>query len=76
MGMANTLYASSTQVSNHAFVESGTTEAAGNTFLLGKAGSDYLTGVITTDATNITITWTSGGGTPSGNAYLIWEAYK
>lgn len=46
----------------------------------GTSDADYNRGVITLDATNITITWTktgtiSGGGGSASTAYLLWEAY-
>jgi hypothetical protein len=37
------------------------------------SGGDYQTGVVTVDATNISIAWTKRGA-PTGTAYLLWEA--
>lgn len=53
---------------------SGTNEAYGPYFRLAISSSSYLEGTITTDATNITITWTKTS-TPTGTADLVWEAY-
>ena len=74
--VSDTVYTSS-QASNYVFCEtgSGTVEAGGArfSFTSSSVGADDSTGVVTTDATNIIITWTKTGN-PTGTAYLIWEA--
>lgn len=64
------------QRSWYAFTESGTgtTENYGPNFRLQTASGAYLEGTITTDSTNITITWAKTS-TPTGTADLVWEAF-
>lgn len=71
-----TAYNGTTQSSNYMITEtgSGTSEFAGALFLFGEQNSsNNAQGVVTFDATNIIITWTKTGS-PTGTAYLIWEA--
>ena len=79
---ANTVYSNSTQSSNSLFTQATNSSSSGyaglhtQTFLVRTAtgGNDYYqTGVMTVDATNIAIAWTKSGS-PTGTAYLIWEA--
>lgn len=73
------LYSSSTQSSvfnSHRSSSSASSNESkhGSTFTIySDADSKYQSGVITVDATNITITWTKTS-TPTGTANLIWEA--
>jgi hypothetical protein len=73
-----TLYSNSTQSSTHDMFITGdgaTTSSGlvGTTFRVYTSLSDYQTGTITVDATNIIITW-SKSSSPTGTAYLLWEA--
>lgn len=56
-----------------------TAGASGSGFVLyggasGVTNGYFQTGVVTVDATNITITWTKSGASPTGNATLVWDA--
>jgi len=81
LGRAETVYNGTTQSSNSTYVE-GTTNSANGAYALtsssfiiyGAGGTNYQTGVVTFDATNITITWTKTN-TPTGTAVINWEAY-
>ncbi len=55
----------------------GTTDLTQTFKLCGNVGDlgDYSVGVITVDATNLTITWTLTGS-PTETANLVWEAIK
>ena len=64
-----------TQYSLYSFsAADGADTGAGATFRISASDSTYQEGVVTVDATNITITWTKTS-TPTGIADLIWEAY-
>lgn len=74
------VYSNSVQSSVHTSItsSSGSTtnySRSGNTFKVYTSANAtyYQTGVITTDSTNITITWTKSG-TAAGTAYIVWEA--
>jgi len=72
-----TVYNGTTQSSLSENRSSTTTAVVSTDFRLGIAStagvSDYSTGVVTVDATNISIAWTkTGGGTGTYN--LLWEA--
>lgn len=69
---AITTYNGTTQSSVSLVVNSTLTTS----FNLNSSGTDatYQTGVVTFDATNITITWTKTGG-PNGVFNLLWEAF-
>jgi len=69
------VYNGTTQSSMSVQAQSTTTSAVTTTFILssGTLVSDYQTGVITVDATNINIAWTKTGA-PSGTWTLLWEA--
>lgn len=70
--LAYTIYNGTTQASSQGAV-TGAEEYASANFRLGADNStDYATGVVTCDATNIIITWTKTGNM-SGTAYLTWE---
>lgn len=75
IGMTFTAYSNGTQASCYlnGTTGTGTTEFAGATFRLQPLDTGYAEGVITVDATNITISWTKTGS-PTGTAYLVWEA--
>lgn len=77
---SGTTYIGSTQSSNYNYgnTGSGTVEGSGNTFRMSNDnGTDALVGSVTVDATNVNITWaTVGGGTFTGTAFLLWEAYS
>jgi hypothetical protein len=50
--------------------------SSGNLQITGTSSStDYQTGVVTMDATNIIITWTKQGS-PTGTVPILWEAFK
>ena len=70
-------YDGTTQSSGYMYTQtsSGTEEGASNAFRLTGRSSHYNDGTITIDATNITISW-SKTGSPTGTAYIIWEAYE
>lgn len=75
ISMANTVYTNA-QASNYLYGDTGTStnEGAGATFSLGAINAgDYAGGVVTVDATNISIAWTKNGSA-TGTAYLVWEA--
>lgn len=42
-------------------------------YIVANGGTWTYSGLVTVDATNITITWTKGGS-PSGSAIILWEA--
>lgn len=65
-------YIASTEKSN-SMGGSGTTWNALQVFAVFDTASAYNTGVITVDATNITLTWTKTGS-PTGTATINWEA--
>ena len=71
---ASAYYSNSAQSSNSFYIDSssGTTELATATFDFNDSTAP-LTGTITVDATNITITW--AGNTFTSTAYLIWTAF-
>ena len=78
LNVAYAVYTASTQSSVFGFSsnDGSATEIAGNSFRFmsnSNWATIYTTGVITVDATNITITWTETGSN-SGTAYLTWEA--
>lgn len=58
---------------NYLDTGTGTVEESGQSFRFETTTGAYLDGIVTVDATNITITWTKTGS-PTGTAYLIWEA--
>ncbi len=77
---ASAVYNGSAQASVNMITStgSGTVEDAGQNFRFYNSAtiaSDYITGAITVDGTNITIAWTLTGS-PTGTANLIWEAYQ
>lgn len=62
------------QYLNSYFLGNGGTGSGGSfVFYNGGNTANSLSGVITVDATNITITWTKGSAS-TGTIYLIWEA--
>lgn len=72
---AETVYNGTTQSSQN-FRETGTNNwAVGNSFAVNitTGGSANCSGVVTFDATNIDIAWTKSGS-PTGTAYILWEA--
>lgn len=77
---AFTAYSNSTQSSNYTFHQSASSSSSnesehGSSFtIVTTKATNYQTGVVTVDATNIIITWTKTS-TPTGTAYLVWEAY-
>lgn len=72
---ANTVYTTA-QSSNYVFYRVTSGSVAGATFTIPvTSGGNDQTGVVTVDATNIIITWTKTGS-PTGTAYLVWEAYQ
>lgn len=72
---ANTVYNGSTQSSLSNYLTSGPAYASSTTFRLNATANstDNSVGVVTVDATNITITWTKTGS-PVGIYTLLWEA--
>lgn len=70
-----TVYNGTTQSSQYQKSDTdGSTGDFGALFrIYGSDGSDYQSGVITFDATNIIITWTKTGS-PTGTANIMWEA--
>lgn len=63
---------------NNNNIHNGTTPGGGsanggNSFLVGQAASVNQVGTVSADATNISISWTKTGS-PTGTAYIIWEA--
>lgn len=71
------VYNGTTQSSLSAAWDTGssTFEETTTTFkIIGGNTSDYVTGVITVDATNIMIAWTKNNS-PTGTASLLWEAF-
>lgn len=78
MAMSSTAFSSSTQSSTYSVITTGdgatgSTANSGNTFRIGGNTSAYEEGSISVDATNITITW-SKTGSPTGSAFIIWDA--
>lgn len=75
MARAYTIYNGTTQASNYTSIDAGgiDVEYVGDSFKLLEDNNYSQTGVITTDATNIIITWTKAGS-PTGTIYLLWEA--
>jgi hypothetical protein len=72
---AETVYNGTTQSSQH-WKETGTNLwAMGNNFSINftTGGSADYTGVVTFDATNISIAWTKAGS-PAGTMSILWEA--
>lgn len=71
------VYSASTQTSLYLYGDTGTgtNEGHGATFRISEQLGGYKEGVITVDATNISIAWTKTS-TPSGTANIMWEAYK
>ena len=74
MQMANTIYNGTTQSSTYITLD-GTAGEVGNTFTIKTqiSGNHSQTGVVTFDATNISIAWTKSS-TIGGTAYLNWKA--
>lgn len=72
--MAFTVYNGTTQSSTSIYATGSTQSTSASTFTLNvnNSGSTY-SGVVTFDATNIIITWTSSGS-PGGTYQLLWEA--
>lgn len=76
---AYTVYSNSTQSSNYihhtsASSATGNNSESGSTFtVVTEKASKYQTGVVTVTSTNIVITWTKTS-TPTGTAYIVWEA--
>lgn len=70
-------YFNSTQSSNYFILDDASinSSVSGNSFRVGTATGSYIQGAITVDSTNITITWTITGS-PTGDAYIIWEAFQ
>jgi len=73
--LAITSYNGTTQSSVSVYRQSTNNQTQATTFTLNGAGSDSATqsGVVTYDATNITITWTKTGS-PTGTYNILWEA--
>lgn len=78
VSIAETIYNGTTQSSNSVWhlsgnAANGNTGLFVNTFTLYAGGpTNTQTGVVTVDATNITITWTKANS-PTGTAKLLWE---
>lgn len=71
---AKTTYNGTTQSSLSMYETTGPAFTVGTTFTLNAANaSDTQSGVVTVDATNISIAWTKTGS-PSGTYTLLWEA--
>lgn len=79
VSMATATYSASTQNSIYMYGALGTATGSGtgnNAFdLFADAGSNFITGVITTDATNIYLNWTKTSS-PTGTADIIWKAFS
>lgn len=74
---SNSVYNGTTQVSlSQRRDDDGTDGLVSTSFVIygDDSDSNKQTGVITTDSTNIIITWTKAGS-PTGTANLIWEAF-
>ena len=69
-GMSVTTYVASTQASQY-FMPAA--NVIGTDFRGGIDNSNYASGAITVDATNIKIAWTKAGS-PTGTLYMLWEA--
>lgn len=73
-GVAESTYNGTTQSSQSGYRASGTFNYDSNFRLnLDTNANEWTEGVITTDATNIIITWTKTGS-PTGTYQLLWEA--
>lgn len=78
VSIAETIYNGTTQSSNSIWhlsgnAANGNTGVFANTFTVYSGASNATqTGVITADATNITITWTKANS-PTGTAKILWE---
>lgn len=74
---AETVYANGSQSSVYDLIVTGdgnsSTGSIGTLFRIYVSGSDTQTGVVTVDATNISIAWTKSSS-PAGTAYLLWDA--
>lgn len=69
------LTSSASYLSLAAGLGSSTTNAFGSNFDIYKDGSNSVNGVITKDATNISIAWTKNSS-PTGTAQIMWEAIR
>lgn len=77
MFQATTVYNGTTQSSLSVYKTSATTSTSSANFLISAAaagGSDNSQGVVTFDATNISIAWTKTGSPGSAVFNLLWEA--
>lgn len=74
--IAHSVFVASTQ-NSASIAFSDTTTTLTQTFRLTSAGAvtEYLTGTMTVDATNITITWIKTSS-PTGTANFVWEAQR
>lgn len=70
-------YSNSTQSSNYVYfnLEPTLNVGSGNTARIFKDNATYTTVTITVDSTNISLAWAKTGS-PTGSAYIIWEAIR
>lgn len=81
MSYAIAVYSASTWVYSHVHMQSGSgatasASASGNTFKIfeQKSSERSQSATLAVDGTNITLTWTKTS-TPTGTAYITWEAF-
>lgn len=73
----DSIYANSAQKSSSYIKDTsgtGLVDGGQTTYVIGSDTSNYLTATVAVDATNITITYASTAGSPTGTATLFWTA--
>lgn len=74
-----TIYDGTTQSSQSVWASNTSTFTTDTSFKIntntGAGANQYNSGVVTLDSTNIIITWTKNGASPSGTYQILWEAH-